>query len=95
MKKTEVIVPWEQGLHTRPAAEVIHTASRFQSTIYLKTKGKVADARSILNILLLCATLGTLLEIEVSGDDETAATAAIESLFAQDVQLAEYTEEIA
>jgi phosphotransferase system HPr (HPr) family protein len=95
MKKTKVIVPWEQGLHARPASEVIHTANRFQSSIYLKAKGKVADARSILNILLLCATLGTLLEIEVTGEDETAAVAAIEDLFAQDVQLTERQEEIA
>ncbi|MDF7806499.1 HPr family phosphocarrier protein [Pontiellaceae bacterium B12219] len=94
MKKTKVIVPWEQGLHARPASEVIHTANRFQSTIQLKAKGRVADARSILNLLLLCATLGTLLEVEVTGNDETAAVAAIESLFKSEMELQDAEEKV-
>ncbi|MDF7798893.1 HPr family phosphocarrier protein [Pontiellaceae bacterium B1224] len=84
MKKTKVIVPWDQGLHVRPAAKVINVASGFRSTIQLKAHGKVADARSIINILLLCATLGTLLEVEINGDDEAAAAIAIERLFEMD-----------
>jgi len=84
MKKIRVVVPWDQGLHVRPAAKLIHVAGRFQSKILLKAHGKVADARSIINILLLCATFGTLLEVEIAGEDEMAASSAIEQLFETD-----------
>lgn len=86
MKRTKVIVPWDQGLHLRPAAKVIQVAGHFRSTIHLKAHGKAADARSIINILLLCATLGTLLEVEIAGDDEAAAAVAIERLFETGVE---------
>jgi phosphotransferase system HPr-like phosphotransfer protein len=42
--------------------------------------------RSIINILLLCAALGTLLEVEITGDDEVAETTAIERLFKMDAE---------
>jgi phosphotransferase system HPr (HPr) family protein len=51
MKKTSVIVPWDQGLHLKPAAGLIHTAKRYRSAILLRAHGKVADARSIIRIL--------------------------------------------
>lgn len=81
MKKTNVIVPWEHGLHARPACKLANLAFRYRSVIRLKAHGKVADARSIINIMLLCATFGTLLEVEVSGEDEAGAASAIEHLF--------------
>lgn len=44
----------------------------------------MADAKSILSILLLCATVGTMLEIEVLGADEADAAVAVERLFAME-----------
>ena len=44
----------------------------------------MADARSIISLLLLCATVGTLIDIEVHGEDEDAAISAIEQLFLED-----------
>jgi len=44
----------------------------------------MADAGSILSLLLLCATFGTLVEVEVHGEDEDAAMSAIEQLFLED-----------
>jgi len=84
MKKTNVTVPWGDGLHSRPATRLVHLARRYRSTIHIKAQGRVADARSILSILLLCATVGSLLEVEVFGDDEHDAAAAIEQLFSGD-----------
>jgi len=41
----------------------------------------VADARSILAILLLCAVVGTVVEFEINGEDEDAVLTAITSVF--------------
>jgi len=81
MKKTKVTVPWGDGLHARPATRLVLLARRYRSTIYLKTKERVADAGSIISILLLCATVGTMIDVEVFGEDEHAAAMAIEQLF--------------
>ncbi len=81
MKKTKVTVPWNDGLHARPATKLVLLAQRYRSAIRVKTKGRIADAKSIISILLLCATVGTMLEFEIHGDDEADATSAIERLF--------------
>ena len=84
MKRAKVSIPWEEGLHLRPATKLVKSALSFQSTISLKSNGRTADARSILAVLLLCATLGSVLELEASGADEDQALAAITSVFESD-----------
>ena len=81
MKRAKVVVLWHGGLHLRPAAKLVEVAKQFQSTVYLKCGGKIADLRSILSVLALCATMGTGLDIEVIGDDEQDAAQAIEQVF--------------
>ena len=51
----------------------------------------MADARSVLGILILCAGLGTTLEIEASGPDEREAIRAVDTFFAssEESQVAE------
>ena len=56
-------------------------ATRFRSSILFRLEGKVADARSIISILILCAGLGATLEIEASGPDEREALEALDAFF--------------
>lgn len=81
MKKITVTVPWDQGLHMRPAAKLVHLAQKYRSAIRIRSQDKIADAGSIINIMPLYAAFGTLLEDEISGDDETVALVEIEHLF--------------
>ena len=81
MKRSKVVVPWPEGLHLRPAATLVRVAQGFHSTIYVKCGEKIADLRSIMSIIALCATMGTGLDIEISGEDEQDASQAIEQLF--------------
>src|SRR5271170_6030715 len=81
MKRSKVVISWREGLHLRPAAHLVRLSKRFRSTILLKCSGKVADLRSILSILSLCATMGTALDIEATGDDEQDAARAVEQVF--------------
>ena len=81
MQKAKVIVPWREGLHLRVAVQLVRVAREFRSTVLLKTGSRVADLRSILGVLALCATVGSVLEIVVAGDDEQAATRSIEQIF--------------
>ena len=54
---------------------------RFRSSILCRLGEKVADGRSVINILILCASLGTTLEIEASGPDEREAIRAVDAFF--------------
>lgn len=60
-------------------------AQTFRSTILLKCGGKLADARSIVSVLLLTASMNAVVDIEASGDDEVNAAQAIEQIFSNDV----------
>lgn len=84
MKKVTVIIPWREGLHLRPAVELVRLAKSFRSTISLQCGPQLADARSVLSVMLLCATMGAVLDVEVTGDDEQQAAEAVESVFSTD-----------
>lgn len=70
------------GLHARPAAMVVQTASGFTCDIKLK-KGQVeVDAKSIMGVLMLAAEYGSVLQVQCDGSDEKQAVEALVSLFA-------------
>ena len=81
MKRSEVVVEWKNGLHARPASKLVQIARKFNSEIRLQCNDQVANARSILGVLLLCATLGATIQLEVVGDDEDKALHAVEQIF--------------
>ncbi|WP_269525713.1 HPr family phosphocarrier protein [Coraliomargarita parva] len=81
MKTTKVVVPWEEGLHLRPAAELVKVARRSKSTLKLRLGQRRADLRNILSIIALCATMGTALYLECDGEDELSATQEVERIF--------------
>ena len=81
VKNSEVKVLWVDGLHARPASKVVQLARQFQSNIQLRCNEKVASARSIIGILLLCAAMGASIQVEAIGDDEEQAIQAVQKLF--------------
>ena len=68
------------GLHARAAARFVHTANRFRSRVTVSRQGKVMDGKSILGILLLAASQGSVLEVGADGEDEVAAVEALAAL---------------
>lgn len=73
----------ESGIHARPAAMVVETCCRFQCHVTFIKDGMRANAKSIMNIMLLAAEFGAEILVEAEGPDETEALAAIEHLFAE------------
>lgn len=84
MTSSKVVVHWREGLHLRRAVNLVRVAQKFRSTIRLKCGGNIADLRSILSVVTLCASVGTTLYVEANGDDEQAAAEAVEQLFSSD-----------
>jgi phosphocarrier protein HPr len=67
------------GLHARPAMAFVEEASRFEADITVRKcgDGEVVDGKSILQMLMLAGTCGTVMEITASGSDESAAIEAL------------------
>jgi phosphocarrier protein HPr len=75
--ETTVALPVSVALHARPAANFVKTAMRFRSRVTVGVNGKTADAKSILAVLALGATGGTLLKLSADGEDALAALDAL------------------
>ena len=72
-----VALPSAVALHARPAATFVKTAMRFRSRVSIGVNGRVADAKSILAVLALGATGGTMLSLSAEGEDAPAALDAL------------------
>ena len=79
-KKREVIISNKLGLHARASAKLIGVASKFTCDITLKKGEDTANAKSIMDVLILAASQGTPIEITADGDDAIAALDALEAL---------------
>lgn len=71
------------GLHARAAGQLVKLAGRFKSTVVvLREDGKAeANARSMLSLLGLGASMNTVLILQAEGPDREDAVAAIIKLF--------------
>ena len=81
MIKKKLTILNKLGLHARAAAKVVSTANDFKSTITITKDGKIADARSIMKLLMLSASQGSSIRVEVNGADQNDAMESIERLF--------------
>jgi phosphocarrier protein HPr len=68
------------GLHSRAAAKVVSTCLRYQSTVTLVANGRRADGRHLVALLMLSASMGAQVSVEVRGPDEGKAVVAVTRL---------------
>lgn len=80
IEKTQIIIN-KLGLHARAAAKLSHLANMFSANIYLIYNEDKVNAKSLLGILTLAASVGNELILQANGDDEQEAIAAISDLF--------------
>ncbi len=81
MKKKELLIENKLGLHARAAAQIVKSASAFTSKITLSKDGLEVDGKSIMGIMMLAASKGSSVMLQVNGEDEGAALAGLEQLF--------------
>lgn len=80
--RAKVHVPNRLGLHARAAAKLVNVANRYESHIEVSKGGQVADAKSIMGVLLLCGHKGAELTFHARGTDAEAAVVALRELVA-------------
>lgn len=80
MKEQQIEIINKLGLHARAAAKLVNTAARFGAHITIKFGQHTADAKSIMSVMMLAASQGSLVTIRCDGEDEAEAMAALEDL---------------
>ena len=70
------------GIHARPAAKIVRSASMFESHVTITVDGETVNAKSIMGVMTLAACRGTMIEVMAEGDDEKEAVAGIVQLVA-------------
>jgi phosphocarrier protein HPr len=77
MIKTNTLIINKLGLHARAASKLVTTASSFASKITIGREEQMADAKSIMSVMMLAACKGTELCLIVEGDDQDEACEAV------------------
>ena len=71
------------GLHARAATKLVQLASRFPCEIVVSREGQEANAKSVMGVLLLCGSKGTLLDVVATGDNAAQAVDEIGRLISE------------
>jgi phosphotransferase system HPr (HPr) family protein len=80
MPEVNLTIRNKVGLHARPAALFVQTAGKFKSTITVKNGDLRANGKSILNVLTLGVTSGSVVTVIADGEDAEQALKALEEL---------------
>jgi phosphocarrier protein len=83
MTERSVQIVNRNGLHARPAAEVVKTAAKFKSEITIVRDDLEVNGKSIMGVMMLAAEFGATLTIRANGPDAQQAVDAIADLIAQ------------
>ena len=84
----QIVVVNPNGLHARPAMQLVECATGFESDLSLTNPSDAdgepvtADAKSVMQVITLGATAGTTLSLVADGPDAEPAADAVEKLFA-------------
>jgi len=80
VRRATLTIVNKKGLHARASAKIVEAAARFTSVITVTKDGQTVDARSIMGLMMLAASMGTNIEIVCKGADCEEAMAAILAL---------------
>jgi phosphocarrier protein len=79
----EVQIINKNGLHARPAAEIVKLASKYKSEITMVRDDLEVNGKSIMGVMMLAAECGATLMVRANGPDADQAVEAIAALVAR------------
>jgi phosphocarrier protein len=82
MAERSVQIVNRNGLHARPAAEIVKAAARFQSDITITRDDLEVNGKSIMGVMMLAAEYGSTVMLRASGPDAEQALDTLSRLIA-------------
>ena len=80
MAERSVQILNKNGLHARPAAEIVKLLARFQSEVIIIRDGTEVNGKSIMGVMMLAAECGSTLVVRAEGADADQALEALAAL---------------
>ena len=80
MIEKQVTIINKLGLHARAAAKFVTLASSFSSDVFLAKQQQKVNGKSIMGVMMLAASKGTVLTLTISGQDEPQALEQLQTL---------------
>lgn len=82
MQKRTMKVQLKDGLAARPVAVLVQVASQHESSIYIESRNKKVNAKSIMGMMTLGLETGAEITVIADGKDEAEALSSIEDFLA-------------
>ena len=79
----ELTLQNKYGMHVRPAGLFAKVASRFDADVEVEKDGNVVSGKSIMALMTLEATCGTVLKVTASGPQAAEVLEELEALVAR------------
>lgn len=76
----KVTVNNERGLHVRIATRIVQVASSYPCDVFVEKGGQEVNGKSIMGLLMLVASKGSVLTIRAAGDRSEEAVAELIAL---------------
>jgi phosphocarrier protein HPr len=70
------------GLHARAATKLVQLASKFPCDVEIVREDQVANGKSVMGVLLLCGSIGTVVDVRAHGEQADECVSAIGELIA-------------
>jgi phosphocarrier protein len=70
------------GLHARAATKLVQLASKYPCEVEIARDDQSANAKSVMGVLLLCGSKGTVVDVHANGDRAEECVKAIGALIA-------------
>ena len=70
------------GLHARAATKLVQLASKFPCDVEITRDDQSANGKSVMGVLLLCGSRGTVVQVTATGDRAEECVDAIGALIA-------------
>ncbi len=80
MPERTVQIVNRNGLHARPAAEIVKLASKFQAEITIVKDDLDVNGKSIMGVMMLAAEHGSSITLRAEGPDAAQALEALATL---------------
>ena len=85
MKEFSYTIKDAQGIHARPAGELVKLVKSFESTVTIAKGEKSGNASKIFSVMGLGAKQGETVSFKVEGADEEAAAAELEKFMSENL----------
>ena len=80
MRQRTLRIVNELGMHMRAANVFANLATRFQSSVQVSKSGIDVNGKSVMGLMMLAATCGSEIVVQVHGRDEIQALAELTDL---------------